>query len=124
MKKPKVGQVLYSLNIGNAARNTEQVLTPVEVVKVGRKYFYCCEERLKEFDERVWGKYYIDGWNEENGGYSANSCLYESKQAYDDEKEEDVICSYISECFEWMHNKKKVPLDGLRQIKRIIDGEQ
>ena len=37
--KPVVGQVLYSLNVGNAARNCGQVLTPVTVVSVGRKYF-------------------------------------------------------------------------------------
>ncbi len=44
MVKPAVGQVLYSLNVGNAARGRERVLTPVVVIKVGRKYFTCRPE--------------------------------------------------------------------------------
>lgn len=40
-EKPKVGDVLYSLSIGNASRFTEQKLTQVKVTKVGRKYFHC-----------------------------------------------------------------------------------
>lgn len=45
---PQVGQTLYSLNIGNAARNCEQKLKPVIVRKVGRKYFECSTKWLDE----------------------------------------------------------------------------
>lgn len=41
MGKPKLGDILYSLNINNAARNVKQELTEVTVTKVGRKYFTC-----------------------------------------------------------------------------------
>ena len=39
----KVGQIVYSLNVGNAARRCEQVLIERTVTKVGRKYFYYTE---------------------------------------------------------------------------------
>lgn len=40
-EKPKVGQRFYSLNVSNVTRNRKQKLTPVTVIKVGRKYFTC-----------------------------------------------------------------------------------
>lgn len=57
--KPKVGQTLYSLNIGNACRNCEQKLTPVKVVKVGSKYFECLEDGYHRPTV-----YHLDGWYE------------------------------------------------------------
>ena len=39
--KPEVGQKLFSLNIGNSARNVEQTLSNVTVTKVeGQDYLF------------------------------------------------------------------------------------
>ena len=109
--KPKVGDILYSLNVGNAARNTEQVLTPVEVTKVGRKYFYAGEGWRET-------QYHIDDWCE-NTNYSARSLLYKTEQEWYDEKESTAICRYISKSFDYSRNKLGLSLDQLRRIEAI-----
>lgn len=76
--KPEVGQTVYSLNVGNAARNCEQKLTPIVVTKVGRKYFTCGEGWQAT-------RYYIEDWCEKTN-YSANTSLYESPKEWEDEK--------------------------------------
>lgn len=58
-KKPEVGQVVYSLNVGNAARNREQVLTPLKVTKVGRKYFTALEDG---YPDHLSVQFHIDSW--------------------------------------------------------------
>ena len=76
---PVVGQKLYSLNVENAARNREQVLTEVEVVSVGRKYF-----KVKRDWETI--EYHLESWSEK-AEYSATSVLYESREIYEKQKE-------------------------------------
>ena len=73
MNKPKpiVGQKLYSLNVGNAARGRAQFLTEVEVIKVGRKYFSCKEVGgWQDFEYR------LSDWGQKTN-FSATSFLYE-----------------------------------------------
>ena len=118
MDKPKVGDKLFSLNIGNAARNTPQTLTPVEVTKVGRKYFTTCGEH--RWSER---QYHMDSFREKSN-YSANSVLYRTEQEYEDEKESYKISTYISKAFQYGRNVNKLPLEALRGIERIIAGEE
>ncbi len=64
MRKPTVGETLYSLNIGNATRGKVQKLTPVKVLKVGRKYFTtgveCGPEWKKELKEYLETLTYTD----------------------------------------------------------------
>ena len=117
--KPKVGQILYSLNVGNAARNTEQKLTRVVVTKVGRKYFTCG----KKEDAYHQVQYYIDGWYEKSD-YIADSCLYESPQEWEDEKEESRLCKTISSAFDLRDNRRDVSLPNLRRIADIIEGRK
>jgi len=117
MEKPEVGQILYSLNIGNRARHCEQVLTEVKVTKVGRKYFTCTEEGFRHGTE-----YFIDGWREKTD-YSATSCLYASREAWEDEKESNDICRAIYEDFEYGHNRKELSFEKLRAIAGIINSE-
>lgn len=116
MRKPTVGETLYSLNIGNAARNREQVLTPVQVKKVGRKYFWCGDNN----NEYMWKKYHIDGWEQENRGYIADSFLYESHEQYANEQEEANICKRIYEAFSYGKNVKKLTIEELRYIDKMI----
>jgi len=112
-EKPVVGQRLFSLNIGNAARNCEQMLTEVEVIKVGRKYFTC----LRAGDDRGWSdeSYHLDTWDEKTD-YSAHSCLYLSEQEFNDEKEADAICKLLKDAFDCGCNRWNIPLPELRQI--------
>ncbi len=115
-QKPEVGQRLYSLNIGNAARRAEQKLSPVRVTKVGRKYFTCCPDGGSRWQET---QYHIDGWYEKTE-FSANSILYLNTQGRKDEIESQTICDFVWKIFEYGHNYKKIPLDQLRAINQII----
>ena len=70
---------LYSLNIGNRARDVQEVLTPVIVRKVGRKYFSCSPEgRVGKWEET---EYFLDTWARHTG-YSAGSKLYSNEQEW------------------------------------------
>lgn len=114
MEKPKVGQILYSLNVENAARGREQVLTPVKVVKVGRKYFTC-----KENGSPWKTQYHIDGWREKTD-YPPNSKLYRNPQEWEDEKQSDTLLNGIRIAFR-LWSGKKYTLDQLRRIKEIME---
>ena len=74
----KVGQTVYSLNVGNAARRCEQVLTERTVTKVGRKYFYYTEYSC---DVKISFEYMDD-----SGKYSANTKVYLSPEDREEEK--------------------------------------
>lgn len=113
--KPKVGDIVYSLNVGNSARNCEQKLTKCQVVKVGNKYFSVSpiEEGWK------WEtKFYINGWSEVTN-YSSNHALYESEQEFLDEKESLEILKKIRNHF-GNHGKCETQLDDLRKICALI----
>ena len=114
MNKPKVGQTLYSLNVGNAARNCEQKLTPVIVTSVGNKYFYTGEGYRKQ-------AYLIEDWKEKTDRYGAMTMLYESEQAYRDDIEAVQICKAIGKAFEYGRNVNGLPLYQLRTIQSIIN---
>ena len=114
MDKPKVGQTLYSLNVGNAARNCEQKLTPVVVSSVGNKYFYTGEGYRKQ-------AYSIADWSEKKDGYTARTFLYENEQAYKDDLEAVQICKSIGKEFEYGRNAKSISLANLRTIQSIIN---
>jgi hypothetical protein len=113
MNKPKIGQTLYSLNVGNDARNCEQKLTPVVVTSVGKKYFYTGEDYRKE-------AYLLDTWRQKTNGYSATSILFETEQDYKDEVEGGEICKHISKAFEYGHNRNGVSLNDLRAVQTIL----
>ena len=114
MRKPEVGETLFSLNIGNAARNSEQVLTPVVVAKVGRKYF-TVREGWKET------KYRLSDWLQVTD-YSPDSCLYESEQEWEDETLSRVLAGAIGEAFKYGRNIRALPSVALLQIFLIVFG--
>ena len=114
-EKPKVGQRLYSLNVGNAARHTIQQLSPVYVSRVGRKYFYCLPVG-KPFYREV--QYYIESWGEKTD-YSATSKLYENQEEHADEKEKNELVKFIHHEFDF-YIGCPLSLDVLRKIKQLI----
>ena len=112
MRKPEVGQTLYSLNIGNAARNVEKVLTPVLVEKVGNKYF-----TVRIRSRAV--QYHISNWLEKTE-YCANSKLYETESEWFNEKETSELINKARQYFGG-YGKPNMSLSGLRKISEIID---
>lgn len=121
MEKPKVGQILYSLNVGNMARNCEQKLTKVIVKSVGRKYFMCSPEEEKLSWRET--QYHISDWREKTE-WCCNSCLYANVQEWEDEKESNIICKKIWRCFEYGHNRKNLSIEALRKIDSIIENKE
>lgn len=114
MRNPKVGETLYSLNVGNAARRTPQVLVPVVVTNVGRKYFTVGEGHREK-------QYYLDDWSEKTN-YSATSVLYESEQEWKEEQERTHLMAEIRKTFEYGHSnsRRQLSLAELRDIHKII----
>lgn len=114
--KPKVGDTLYSLNVGNAARNVEQELSPMVVVSVGRKYF-----KLQGVDRKQYMtvEFELSDWKERSN-YNAQHELYISPQDWDNEKEERRIVQRLYKLFEYGRNPKKVTLEVLRQINALL----
>jgi hypothetical protein len=115
MRKPIVGEQLFALNVGNRARHTEQKLTPVVVKSVGRKYFVCGEEGSNWQDTQ----FHLDSW-EQKTECSADCCLYETEQKWEDEKEIDKSCRIIWQAFEYGHNRKNLSLETIRKIIVLI----
>jgi len=115
MKKPTVGQTLYRLNVGYAAR---QKLTTVVVTKVGRKYFTVTKDPDRRFPIET--QYQLDTW-EGNSKYSLGAKLYETEQEWKDEKEARALSKTIGAAFEYGRNVSAQPLDALRRIMAIIE---
>lgn len=114
--KPVVGQELFMLNIGNAARNREQVLRHVKVVAVGRKYFAVQTSDKWEHEYQ----FHVDTWAEKTN-YSPCYCLYETAQEWEDEKEANDLFSAIrKEHFE-RYGRGKLSLHQLRKIAEIVE---
>lgn len=118
MKKPEVGQIVWSLNVGNAAKNkAEQKLTPYKVIMVGRKYF----KIRKEGDDCGYSDtlFHLDGWREKTD-YLPSHQLFISEQQYFDEKEKHEICELISSSFSTRGDGLKFSLEKLRKIREIL----
>lgn len=114
-RKPVVGETLFDLNVGNAARWREQKLTPVKVTAVGRKYFKCKPEGASDYLEK---EYHIDTWRQKTE-YSANHQLYETEQEYIDDRDTNQIAFELRTLFSSC-GKCKIPVATLRQIKALI----
>ncbi len=113
MKIPTVGQTVFSLNVGNAARHQPQVLTPVAVTKVGRKYFTAGEGWRAT-------KYHLETWIGVTE-YGPTSKAYDSEQAWLDEKERIQLGSFLRETFSgYGQPPSYLTLQDLREIRGII----
>ncbi len=110
-ENPFVGQKLFSLNIGDNARNRPQVLTPVVVTKVGSKYFTVKHEPA-DYWETV---YHLEDWSEKTD-YSQLSKLYAKEQDWLDDKEAAALRTRLREAFV---GYGRLPL-SLNQLRRIV----
>lgn len=116
-RKPKVGETLFELNVGNAARDRTQALTPVVVKKVGRMYFTCGPpDDNSRFLEST---HYIESWREKTE-YSATRRLYENEQEWADEKEALKLTEELRRRFSG-YGHCGIGLECLRAIKAILD---
>ena len=113
---PKVGDILYSVNVGNATRYREQVATPVKVIAVGRKYFTCCEPGAVN-SRYAHTQYHLDNWREKTE-YSCNSALYLSEQEWRDEKKSQELFRTIGGHFHI--GRTDLTLDQLTRIDAIL----
>lgn len=108
VKKPKVGQILY------LKKDHEDELIPIEVTKVGRKYFYASRDIEYSFYEH---KYNLSNWVFSDWPYSGK--VYESKQAYEDEKELFQLHKKLYQLFQ--RAPGDFSLDQLKRVDAILD---
>ena len=116
MNKPKIGDTLYRVNIGNAARREKSQLHPCTVAKVGRKYFTTVDVN----NDREANTFHIDGWWEKTE-YPATSKLFASAQAFHDEKERNDLARKLSRHFRYINAVQKTPLNVLREIAKLLN---
>lgn len=74
-RTPKVGEVLYKVP-KDKRFNREGY---VEVIKVGRKYFFAKDVNCQYAADR----YKIENWAQDDGKYSPSSELWENKEDYE-----------------------------------------
>jgi hypothetical protein len=115
-RKPILGEILFDLNVGNAARRgSAQMLTPVVVVSVGRKYFTCAPA---EGHYRPETTYALGDWREKTEHFPDHQ-LYQTAQEWEDEKEVGEIHAELRAEFNH-HSRCKVPLETLRAIRSLL----
>ncbi len=114
--KVKVGQTLYRLNTGNGARRAPQVLLPVVVQKVGRKYFTVAPSS----EGKHWNtsKHNLDDWCEVTE-FVAGWALYETEQEWNDAKEHRLLTCELRRYFSDF-GPMNLPLITLRAIQALI----
>lgn len=110
---PQVGQRLFSLNVGNSARNVPQVLTLAIVTKVGRKYFTVKRDDQYAFETEFW----IEDWRQRTE-YTPDFVLYATEQAWLAEKEISSLVTSIRQRFDY-GGGRSVPLENLRKIAEL-----
>lgn len=120
-RKPVVGETLYSLNVGNAARRAPQILTPMLVLSVGRKYFTCAEPDKRNYDH-LSVQFHLDTWFQKAEFHSLNHALYESREEWEEEREADQIHKWIFDRFN-LWSTRTLSLETLRKIKALIEEE-
>ena len=115
-RKPIVGETLFDLNVGNAAgRGRAQILTPVVVKTVGRKYFTCAPYESQYRRETT---YNLKDWLEKTE-YCRDHELYETAQEWENKKEAAEIHDQIRKEFNH-YGRCTVPLEKLRAIKSLM----
>lgn len=106
--KPRIGQTLYRLPIGNLT------LTPVVVKSVGRKYFSVHPQDDK-WNET---KHHIDSGLEVSD-YTVGKTLYQTEQEYRDEVELNRLNSNLQKAFNYF-GQCQFTLDQLRAVSAIL----
>ena len=114
---PVVGQTVWSLTVGNAARYSPQKLTEMVVTKVGNKYFYVARPEHKHVAQ-MQTKVHLDTWNECTE-YCASHAFYEKPQDWYDEKEWSDGVKQIRSVLSYV-NRERLSLDQVRGIVAIL----
>ena len=114
-KKPEVGQIVFEKVSGR--------LEPVEITKVGHKYFYCQTAGEIEYGQTpgIDNSFKIDTWRGSGDHCRYNQVVYESKQAYRDDALWDNLRQEFRDFFDWKRNCKNLTLEQLKRIKAIIE---
>ena len=115
-RKPKVGEIFWRLNIGNAARNRDQKLEAVRVTHVGRKWFTVAPDDLPHRSDR----FTITDREQDSGPYSPTAALYDCPLQWEDEKEAAELWRMMRSLFNYV-GSPQLPLDVLREIRDVID---
>lgn len=119
-RKPTVGQTLWMLNVGNAARRDPQALTPVVVEKVGRKWFTVnIKGSRSRYDSE---RFSLDGWEQDNGGHVVNYTLYTCPNDWQMEQEAKNLWNRIRAVTDH-YTRPRLSLTCLRGIVALIDKE-
>lgn len=113
----QVGDNVYLKPSNNAARRTSEI-REWKIKSVGRKYFEVWD------GERDYSamKFYIDGLKQVTN-YTPDWIVYFSKQEILDENEFFEIFNHVRNTFSRL-SKPNLSLQQLRDIKKIMDGEQ
>lgn len=111
-KEPVIGQIMYRLNINNAARGREQELTEVKVIEVKRKYFTVSAE-ICPFTSI----HHLEGGYEKSD-YSPDYEIYESAEKWHEKKECKVIGMAISNSFNF--GNSRFSYDQLKKVESIL----
>lgn len=112
--KPHVGQTVWHLPSGYArSRQVEPELVEMKVTKVGRKYF-----TAKEPHYSLEREYHIDTWQQKGDMCFRSSELYESPQAWEDDKELTALTNIL---FNFFDSRRKLTLEQARAIDKIIN---
>lgn len=114
-KTVEVGQTVYSLPIGNAARRGALVLTPRIVTKVGRKYFY-----YEQYGHPI--KISLEDFCDYAGEYTSNVRVYLSEQEWEDEKVAAKLLEEVQRKVS-MYRAKSLTITQLKGILVILEEE-
>lgn len=112
--KPEVGQVVYGKRLHRWSR-LDKELAPLEVKKVGRKYFYVGAKNCREWEIT---KHHIDNWHQASN-YTAEIALYSSEQEYMDETRADKLRGEIARYFS-KHGRRGLSLRQCEEIAHTL----
>ena len=113
MRKPKVGETLFIVDVGNRARNGGKQ-RECTVTKVGRKYFYV------EISNYWKVPFHIETWWEKTE-YTADFAVYESKEEWEAEKKFRECLNKLRQYFS--PYTINITPDQVKQIIKILDIE-
>lgn len=117
MRKPIVGETLFSLNVGNdVSKYSPRKLTPVVVTKVGRKYFYTQTDG--QYPRTV--QFYLSNWREVTQ-YQPSLRLYGDPQEWEDDKTISKTIHSIEQLTRHPHKLLSLSQETLKEILDRLD---
>lgn len=120
MNKPKVGDTLFLVDIGNRAINGRGKQRPCRVTKIGRKYF-TVEHYAGAYPFEV--QLCLDTWRE-NTNYTADYQAYPDMQSWRDEQERVKWLGRFRREFEHFPRfNDRHSLENLREAAKVLSIE-